>query len=79
MAVKIEGGGGQRLYLYIVKIENLPPVLMPFLRRFCVFSFCEFCVRFTQTMVFVYLGVVVIQYPVDPLIFLVVQQYDMLY
>ncbi len=23
-AVKIEGGGGQRLYLYIVKIENLP-------------------------------------------------------
>ena len=27
-AVKIEGGGGQQLYLYIVKIKNLPPVLM---------------------------------------------------
>ena len=26
------------------------------LRRFCVDSFCEFCVRFTQTIVLVYLG-----------------------
>ena len=30
-AVKIEGVRGQQRYLYIVKIENLPPVLMPFL------------------------------------------------
>ncbi len=30
-AVKIEGGGGQRLYLYIVKIGNFTRVLMPFL------------------------------------------------
>ncbi len=34
------------------------------LRRFCVVSFCEFCVRFTQTIIVIYLGV---------------QQYDMLY
>ncbi len=26
------------------------------LRSFCVVSFCKFCVRFTQTRVFVYLG-----------------------
>ncbi len=34
----------------ILRIGNLS------LRRFCVVSFCEFCVGFTQTMVFVYLG-----------------------
>ena len=28
-AVKIEGGGGQWLYLYIVKIGNIPEILMP--------------------------------------------------
>ncbi len=47
------------------------------LRRFCVVSFCEFCVRFTQPIVFVgwcrYLS------ESGYFIFLVVQQYDMPY
>ncbi len=32
-SVKIEGGGGKRLYLYIVKIGNFPEILMPSLKQ----------------------------------------------
>ncbi len=33
-AVKIEGVGGQKLYLYIVKIGNVPEILMSSLTSF---------------------------------------------
>ncbi len=43
------------------------------LRSVFVVLFCEFCVRFTLTIVFVYLE------DVHTTVLLVVQQYDMLY
>ncbi len=73
--------------VHITHSDSMTKKNVLILRRFCVVSFCEFCVRFTQTMVFVCLGDVhntVSSHkatigPVDPLIFLEVQLYDMLY
>ena len=41
-AVKIEGGGGQRLYLYTVKIANFRQILMSSLTKY----FVIFCVNY---------------------------------